>query len=85
MLEMNTVGDKLATSSEKGTIIRLYNTRDGLLIQEFRRGNEYAHIFSLSFDNSGRWLACSSDSGTIHIFALNVDQQQYLLSTIYID
>ena len=32
MLELNMNGDKLATSSEKGTIIRIYNTVDGLLI-----------------------------------------------------
>ena len=79
MLELNMVGDKLATSSEKGTIIRVYSTEHGTQLQELRRGSEYALIFSLSFDPTGRWLACSSDSGTIHIFALAINQEQYII------
>lgn len=76
MMELNGRGDQLATSSEKGTIIRIYNTQNGNLLQELRRGSEYALIYSLTFDPTGRWLACSSDSGTIHIFALNIQQDE---------
>jgi len=32
MLQLNINGEKLATSSEKGTIIRIYNTSDGVLL-----------------------------------------------------
>ena len=35
-----------------------------------RRGSEQATIYSVAFEHNEKWLACSSDSGTIHIFAL---------------
>lgn len=73
-IELNNKGDKLATASEKGTVIRIYNLEDGTQIQELRRGMEYAQIFSLCFDPTGFWLACSSDSKTIHIFSLKEDR-----------
>lgn len=39
-------------------------------MQELRRGSEYATIYSIAFDINSQWLACSSDSGTVHIFGL---------------
>ena len=42
-------------------------------MQELRRGMEYAQIFAISFDLPSKWLACSSDTGTIHIFSLKQD------------
>ena len=44
------------------------NTRE--CIQELRRGSEQATIYSIAFDLSSQYLSCSSDSGTVHIFAL---------------
>ncbi|KAL4468832.1 hypothetical protein ABPG74_005335 [Tetrahymena malaccensis] len=69
-LQTNPRGTKLATASQKGTIIRIYNTKKGELLQELRRGSEYAQIYSIAFHPKGTFVACSSDSGTIHIFAL---------------
>ena len=54
-------GDKVATSSEKGQNIRIFSVETGDMIQEFRRGNEYAMIYSMSFSKGGNWLSCSSD------------------------
>jgi len=39
-----------------------------------RRGSEYAQISSIAFDSSSKWLACCSDTSTIHIFRLNNPQ-----------
>mmetsp|Transcript_108022 Transcript_108022/g.161615 ORF Transcript_108022/g.161615 Transcript_108022/m.161615 type:complete len:177 (+) Transcript_108022:197-727(+) len=75
-LELNNKGTKLATASEKGTIIRVYDTEEGKPLQELRRGTEYAQIYSLSFEPKGRWIACSSDSGTIHIFCLKLTTKE---------
>jgi WD40 repeat protein len=36
-----------------------------------RRGSDKAEIYSISFDRHSNWIACSSDKGTIHIFAVN--------------
>ena len=61
----------LATASDKGTLIRLFRTEDGTPLQEVRRGSDKAEIYSISFDKMSRWIACSSDKGTIHIFAIS--------------
>ena len=34
----------------------------------FRRGSDHAIIFSLAFSPGNRWLACTSDKGTLHVF-----------------
>ncbi len=39
------------------------------MIQEVRRGNEFGLIYSLSFSRGGDWLACTSDSNIVHVFA----------------
>ena len=70
-LEINFNGTILATASEKGTIIRIIEVSTGNILDEFRRGTENAEIFSISFDITSKFLACSSDKGTIHIFSLS--------------
>lgn len=69
-MQLTPKGNKLATASQKGTVIRIFNTKTGDPFQELRRENEYAMIFSIAFEPSGGFMACSSDSGTIHIFCM---------------
>ena len=69
-LTMNFSGSLLATASEKGTIIRLYNPHSGDLLQELRRGTDKAELYSIAIDVSNRWLGCTSDKGTVHIFSI---------------
>ncbi|RWS30643.1 WD repeat domain phosphoinositide-interacting protein 2-like isoform X3 [Leptotrombidium deliense] len=64
-------GIKIATASEKGTVIRVYNVLDSTLLYEFRRG--YARcvtIYSLAFSYNSLFLCASSDTETVHIFKL---------------
>ncbi len=63
-------GMQLATSSDKGTIIRTWDTSTGLLLRELRRGSDRAEIYSLCFNYQTTYLSCSSDKGTVHIFSL---------------
>ncbi|XP_013716849.2 autophagy-related protein 18a [Brassica napus] len=66
-------GSLLATASSKGTLVRIFNTVDGTLRQEVRRGADRAEIYSLAFSSNAEWLAVSSDKGTVHVFGLKVN------------
>lgn len=63
-------GCYLATASDRGTIMRVYDTETGSRLQELRRGADRAEIHSLVFSPGGEWLAVSSDKGTVHIFSI---------------
>ncbi|KAI8847161.1 hypothetical protein BC829DRAFT_249804 [Chytridium lagenaria] len=61
-------GHLIATASETGTLIRVFETRSGRLINELRRGLDRAEIFCIAFNLEGTRLCVSSDKGTIHVF-----------------
>ncbi|KAL0375739.1 UNVERIFIED_CONTAM: Autophagy-related protein 18a [Sesamum calycinum] len=65
-------GRLLATASTTGTLVRVFDTSDGRLLQELRRGSEGAEIHSLCFSSDTKWLAVSSNKGTVHVFSLNI-------------
>ncbi|XP_046916085.2 autophagy-related 18a isoform X2 [Dermatophagoides farinae] len=76
-LTFDTKGTKLATASDRGTVIRVFDTSNGDCIYEFRRG--YARcvsIYSLSFSPDSQFLCASSNTETVHIFKLNEPQPQ---------
>ncbi|CCF58226.1 hypothetical protein KAFR_0E00720 [Kazachstania africana CBS 2517] len=82
-------GKLLTTASEKGTIIRVFNTGidtkfDGKnpLYCEFRRGSRPSNLYQLIFDRSSTYVGCVGDTGTIHIFKLKTDNN---LSTLNVD
>ncbi|XP_020212010.1 autophagy-related protein 18a [Cajanus cajan] len=66
-------GQLIATASTKGTLIRIFDTDQGTLLQEVRRGANAAEIYSLAFSSTAQWLAVSSDKGTVHVFSLKVN------------
>lgn len=67
---LNNNGSLLATASDKGTLIRVFNVIDGTRVKELRRGSENAFIYSISFDRESKFLCCTSDRTTVHIFAI---------------
>uniref|UniRef100_A0A7S2CSM6 WD repeat domain phosphoinositide-interacting protein 3 n=1 Tax=Octactis speculum TaxID=3111310 RepID=A0A7S2CSM6_9STRA len=69
-IALNLKGTLLATASDKGTLIRVFDTSTGTIQQELRRGMDRAVIYCLTFNNTSEFLACSSDKGTAHIFSL---------------
>ena len=74
-LQLNKDGTILATASDKGTLIRLFDTTTGESIQELRRGTDNAIIYSIAFDENNKFLAVSSDKKTVHIFIINLDDK----------
>ncbi|XP_026181749.1 WD repeat domain phosphoinositide-interacting protein 1 isoform X3 [Mastacembelus armatus] len=68
-LTFNTLATKLASASERGTVIRVFSIPEGLRLFEFRRGmKRYVSISSLSFSPDGQYLSASSNTETVHIF-----------------
>lgn len=70
-------GKSIATASEKGTIIRVFNTGVDAeydstkpLLHEFRRGTRPCSLYQLSFNRSATLLGCVGDTDTIHIFSM---------------
>ena len=67
----NSSGTRIATASEKGTVIRVFNVADGNKLFEFRRGvKRCVVIYSLAFSADGMFLSSSSNTETVHIFKL---------------
>lgn len=68
---LNFDGSRIASASEKGTLIRVWDCNTGEPIRELRRGMDRAEIYCLCFSFNSSFIACSSDKGTVHIFSLN--------------
>ena len=69
-LSLNQTGTLLATSSDKGTVIRVFSVPSAKKLWQFRRGSYPARIYSLNFNSVSTLLTCSSDTETVHIFKL---------------
>ena len=67
-LSLSDKGDRLATCSCKGTIIRIFSLPKGEKICTFKRGINPAFIFSLNFSKNSDKLLISCDNGMIHLF-----------------
>ncbi|KAL5251893.1 hypothetical protein ACHWQZ_G014880 [Mnemiopsis leidyi] len=71
ILTLNMQGTMLATASDKGTLIRIFDTQTCLLLYELRRGTNKAHISSVAFNRLSNLLCVTSDTKTLHIFSLD--------------
>jgi len=69
-LAIDSNGTLLATSSEKGTVIRVWSIPGAEKLYQFRRGTREAKIYSMNFNIVGTLLAVSSAHDTVHIFKL---------------
>nr|XP_019836108.1 PREDICTED: WD repeat domain phosphoinositide-interacting protein 1 isoform X1 [Bos indicus] len=70
-IAFNSSGSRLASASEKGTVIRVFSVPDGQKLYEFRRGmKRYVTISSLAFSMDSQFLCASSNTETVHIFKL---------------
>jgi len=71
-IAINPDGTRIATGSETGTLIKVFDI-SGTELHTFRRGSTTTKIYSLAFNSNSTHLACCSGNGTIHIFDLNSD------------
>lgn len=76
-LAFDASGTKLATASEKGTVIRVFSIPEGQKLFEFRRGvKRCVSICSLAFSMDGMFLSASSNTETVHIFKLEAVREK---------
>ncbi|QRV72523.1 WD repeat protein [Ceratobasidium sp. AG-Ba] len=69
-LALTSSGRLLATASQRGTLIRVWDTRSGAKVRELRRGTDRADIYGIAFRGDERELCTWSDKGTVHVFKL---------------
>lgn len=70
-LTLSSTGSLLCTSSNKGTLLRVFSTNGNKnLIRELRRGTDQADIWSIAFlhPDKGEMIACASDKRTVHVW-----------------
>lgn len=75
-LALTADGSKIATASVKGTVLRVFDVATATCLHEFRRGVERATITCLAFSWDYKWLSCTSDKGTAHIFQVETDDKE---------
>ncbi len=63
-------GRLLATTSSRGTLVRIWDSLTGKLVRELRRGTDKADIFGVAFRPDEEELCVWSDKGTVHVFTL---------------
>ncbi|KAK0864318.1 autophagy protein [Friedmanniomyces endolithicus] len=69
-IAINNDGTLMATSSEKGTVLRIFSIPDGEKLYQFRRGSMPARIFCMTFNATSTLLCVSSATETVHVFKL---------------
>lgn len=78
----NRSGTRLATASNTGTVIRVFDIPSGNKLYSFRRGNRPSLITSISFSPSSDMIAVGSSSGTVHIFSFEAFDKRSLPQTV---
>ena len=68
VMSLDPKGDILASVSQKGSLIRLFDTPTGAFLKGLRRGNDSAEIYSINFDKTSQYVLITSNKGTVHIF-----------------
>lgn len=69
-IALNQQGTRIATASIQGTLIRVWDSISRTKLVELRRGSDPANVQCINFSNDSDYLCCSSDKGTVHIFAI---------------
>jgi WD repeat-containing protein 45 len=69
-------GKYIITCSNKGTLIRIYDTKSGSLFKELRRGSDQVQIIDLKISDDNKFLLASSSRGTIHVFSVDNENKK---------
>ncbi|KAG5519227.1 hypothetical protein PMAC_002315 [Pneumocystis sp. 'macacae'] len=73
-ISLNSNGTLLATSSDKGTVIRIFSIPSAIKLYKFRRGTSLAKIYSMNFSLTSNFLCVTSNTETVDIYRLFSDE-----------
>lgn len=82
-IAINAEGTLVATTSQKGTLVRIFDATKATSLLQLRRGTDTAVINSINFNKDSSLICVSSDKGTIHVFHVkdhNKNKQSSLAS-----
>tara|TARA_Y100000389_G_C17434614_1_gene504725 strand:- start:339 stop:1397 length:1059 start_codon:yes stop_codon:yes gene_type:complete len=82
-LSVSNDGKYIVTASEKGTIIRIFDTETLEKKNEFRRGCDPTTINDLKLSHNNAILLVSSVKGTIHLYNTGIDPDLHVENTSY--
>lgn len=70
----NSSGDTVfATTSERGTLIRVFDVATQTKLKELRRGHDACDIYNVEFSDDSKCLVVTSSKGNVHVFSLSKD------------
>lgn len=69
-LSLNSDATKIATASDQGTLIRVFDLPTQTKFREVRRGSDSCEIYGIHFSKDSKCLVVTSSKNTIHIFSL---------------
>ncbi|BFU23642.1 WD domain, G-beta repeat containing protein [Entamoeba histolytica HM-1:IMSS-B] len=67
----------LVTASAQGTLLRVWDTNTLKQKNEFRRGQSQADVYSLNFSPNSELIVTNSNRGTVHIYGVEGDSENY--------
>eukprot|EP01127_Copromyxa_protea_P002300 TRINITY_DN1219_c0_g1_i2.p1 TRINITY_DN1219_c0_g1~~TRINITY_DN1219_c0_g1_i2.p1 ORF type:complete len:184 (+),score=21.92 TRINITY_DN1219_c0_g1_i2:496-1047(+) len=83
-IAINSEGSIIASASERGTIVRIFDTRNtNEPLKTLRRGTNPATISSLALNKLGTELVVGSDRGTVHVFSCEDGPKNYNSSSYF--
>jgi len=68
---------QIVTASDQGTLVRLFDINSGEKLREYRRGASSGKVYNCVFNKDSNYLCVTSDRGTIHLYNLLDDDQNY--------
>lgn len=72
-IALNITDTHLATTSDTGTLVRVYELENQTLLKELRRGSDVCEIYSADFSTDARCLSVTSSKNTVHVYGLHKD------------
>ena len=61
----------MATASDKGRYVRVFNTDTGAFLHQFGMGSDYVDISCLAFDPEVKFLCINTSEGSVKIYSLD--------------